>query len=446
MKQAETINQFARNMNPIAPLDAADRQAYVPIYDHILADLRDRVLYEDQVTQTFFIAGQSGTGKTTALNFLVDDELNEHFAVRFIRGKDLFDPSDIDIIDLLLMLAFCLVRGSSLEEHYYKSLNRIQKIHDGVLSEETLSEHHSLNKIGGSGEASAAIGFFDFVKLKSRFFANYQQDQHRRVKTREAFKLRKNELLDMVNDLIDRVRGEEVGNKPLLMVIDDLDKLRNIKQIRSVFLENRYFLTNIQCTKIIAIPIHLTNEPEITNLDPNVPNFGLALKPNPLYNKSGSQDLHARRQLLRNVVLQRIQEGCALIENDALDEAITFSGGLIRQFMLIVHTAARQARRNKQETVIKENVAYACQQLANNLERWAVTSARIQCLETIRRHHIPQAGSSDEWTEALLGNHIIAFTNGSFWYSVNPLIEKTIEIYAGRVQQNESEAFCQALC
>ena len=99
MKRAKTINELADNLDPSLPLGKEDKNVYVPIYDELLSKLRDRIIHDKLESRTLFVAGQSGTGKTTALNFLEDRKISRAFTVKVINFRDLVDLSDVDIID-----------------------------------------------------------------------------------------------------------------------------------------------------------------------------------------------------------------------------------------------------------------------------------------------------------------------------------------------------------
>ena len=175
MKPAENIFELANNLNPAQPLGPEDRDVYVPIYTEILEGLKDRILFDDIPNQSFFVAGQSGTGKTTALNFLPDHHLDERYSIQFVRGNQLLDPNDLDIIDLLLVLAFKLVENHTpLRNEYYRELDRLQKIHQNVLTEEKVVDKERKASVATEGKASVGGGFL--VKFGLSFFSRYGSD------------------------------------------------------------------------------------------------------------------------------------------------------------------------------------------------------------------------------------------------------------------------------
>lgn len=441
MEKAKSIIEFADNFDPSQPLGKEDSDAYVPIYDDILAKLCDRIVYDKLPSRTLFVAGQSGTGKTTALNFLPDKEIEKKYFVKTINFRDLIDLSDIDIIDVLLMIGFELVKGSDLEGKYYEKLENIRKIHKGVLTQETTNDRTRKASTGVETEASASTGFFDFFNLKAAFFASYRLEKSYRDTAREAFELSKPELLKTINELIEDYCRQIIGGKDLLLIIDDLDKLKEEKQIKAVFIENRYYILELKAKKVISIPIHLTTATEITSLDVDIPVFCLRLKTNPMEQlpaEDEKQLINKNKSLLHQIVSGRTKEKAELIDTDAIEHAAITSGGIIRQFMQILNGAAVDVRRLKGNKINLSDVENACQTLRKTFERPIINTRKITFLDTIRSNHI--AGDDPENNDsiaALLGNQIIAYSNGAAWFEVNPLIEKTVELYAAKARKDD---------
>jgi hypothetical protein len=437
MKKATTINEFANNLLSENLEIEKDDNVYVPIYESKLVVLRDSILNDQVESQTFFVAGQSGTGKTTALNFLKTKTLEKHFFVKYINMRDFLDELDVDIIDFLLAFAFALVRGTVLEEDYYKKLVEIQRKHEGEL--EVIDEKEVEKKAGAGTEvgASAGGGLFNLFKLRAGFFADYKFDTSYRKTTREIFKLKKPYLRDLINELIDKYREKVTGGKKLLAIVDDLDKLKQIQQINSIFLENRNYIFDLKCKKIFSIPTYLTTMAEISTYSKHqIPQFVINLKPNPLSriaNKTKeNQQIEKNKKLLREVIRIRIAEDIELIDDGALQEAVEFSGGIIRQLIHIVRDAASKVRSLKGPKITKADIEDAIEAMRNTIARTIISVNKIKLLETIRTKKAPVSDTAEAFIEVLHANNVLAYTNGTVWYDVNPIIEETVEIYAER--------------
>jgi DNA polymerase III delta prime subunit len=442
MKKAVNINELANNLIPENFLKPEDKDVYVPIYEDILEVLRNMIINDQVESQAFFVAGQAGTGKTTALNFFKTEALEEHYHIKFINMRDFLDLSDVDIINFLLAFAFALVKENhTIEDKYYEKLVEIQKKHDGELIESVERESGRKIEAKAKGEASIGGGFLNFIKLRAGFFSNLQMDSDYRETTREVFKLKKPCLHKLINEMIDEYVKEITEGKKLLVIIDDLDKVRELGQINSIFIENRNYIFSLKCKKIISIPNHLTRVPEISNYSQYpIRQFVLRLSFNPFNGetkttKEEGKKIDTNRQMLRDVVKYRIAEGHFLIDADALEKAIDYSGGIIRQLIQIVRVAAVSVRTLGAENISLRDVSDAINLLRNTLAGTITSSKKIKLLSTVRDNKIPDSESAEGFIELLHANNVLAYVNGEPWYVVNPLISETVKVYASRLKE-----------
>jgi hypothetical protein len=438
MKKAVNINELANNLIPENFLKPEDKDVYVPIYAEILDVLRNMVI-EDQVEpQAFFVAGQAGTGKTTALNFFTTRALEEHYHIKYINMRDYLDLSDVDIIDFLLTFAFALVKETPLEENYYKELDEIKKIHEEELIKVNETESVKSKGTGINGKVEAGGGFLNFIKLKADYIAYLKMDTTYRQITRKVFKLKIPSLYNLANTIIDDYIEKISGGKKLLVIIDDLDKLKEVKQINSLFIENRNYIFNLKCKKIISIPMYLTRASEIFNYSHNsIPQFILRLQPNPLETdkktiNDDEKKIENNRDMLRKVIKCRIKEGCSLIANEALEKAIDYSGGVIRQLIRIIREASVRVRTIKGEKISLVDIDDAVELLKNTLARTITSSKKITLLNTILKKNIPGSEEEKDFIELLHTNNVLAYENGDPWYEVNPIIRETVKTYAAK--------------
>ncbi len=441
MKQATTINELANALIPNRfPDRDEDENIYVPVYEKLLARLRDRVLYTELDNQTLFVTGQSGTGKSTALNFLSDDEVARHFHVVHVNMDKLVDPDDIDIIDVLLMLGFQLsATDAGLRKKYFKKLDHLQKINDGILEEESSTSRGRTATTGVEANAGLKTAPWSFLTLGAKLFANYKLDQDYRRKTREIFQIKKSDLLGQINALIEDWHTTCSEGRKLLMIIDGMEKIREKALLDDIFYKNRNYLINLNCQKIIAIPIPCARNAEITAVCSPIEHFIIRLKSNPLDADSDSTVVDTNKGLLRDIVRRRIADGCSasLIESDAIEEAIEMSGGHIRQFIHILHEAAVRVRRLKAERVSKHDVEKAWQTLKTSMSVAITSKESISLLNEIRKTNVPTTADSEAFIAAVQGNQILAYINGEPWFEVNPLIEETVRVYASQQQASD---------
>ncbi|MCP4217219.1 MAG: hypothetical protein GY765_21425 [bacterium] len=439
MKKATNINELANNLIPEYFLTTDDKDVYVPIYNGILDTLRDMVINDPVESQAFFVAGQAGTGKTTALNFLQTEELKKNYFIKYINLRDYLDLSDVDIVDFLLAFTFSLVADTPLTDDYYEKLVDLQKKHKGEILEAVEKVSDKKTGVGVSGDLSVSGGFLNFVKLKAGFFSNLKLDSSFRKTSREVFKLKKPFLAKLVNEVIETYIEKIAKGKKLLVIIDDLDKLKAVQQINSIFIENRNYLYALACKKIISIPTYLTKAPEIFNYSHYpIRQFILRLTANPFEKEPTTQDkkkIKTNKQLLRDVITKRIQADCSLIDDDALDKAIDFSGGIIRQLIRIVYIAAVQVRVMKKTKITLEEITTSVELLRNQLAGTTTSTEKVTLLDTILKKNIPASEMSEQFIQLLQYSNVLAYENGKPWYEVNPIISDTVKVYAARHQE-----------
>jgi len=72
LKKATTIEEAYQVFDTHNPLDQDNKKFYVDIYHQDLLNLRKDLVLNLIPDKSFFVTGQSGNGKSTALNFLPD--------------------------------------------------------------------------------------------------------------------------------------------------------------------------------------------------------------------------------------------------------------------------------------------------------------------------------------------------------------------------------------
>jgi hypothetical protein len=353
--------------------------------------------------------------------------------------RDYLDLSDVDIVDFLLAFAFSLVENSPLAENYYKELVDIQKKHKGEILESVEKISERKTDTGINSEITVGGGFLNFVKLKAGFFSSLKLDSSYRKTSREVFKLKKPFLGKLVNEVIDAYIEKVTNGKKLLVIVDDLDKLKAVPQINSIFIENRNYIFSLACKKIISIPTYLTKAPEIFNYSHYpIRQFVLRLTSNPFRKKMSTQEkkkIEMNKQLLREVIRKRIEKDCSLIDDDALERAINYSGGIISQLIRIVYIAAVQVRVIKRNKITLKNITKAIDLLRNQLAGTITSTEKVKLLDMILKKNIPVSEMSEQFIQLLQFSNVFSYENGKPWYEVNPIIRDTVRVYAERQEE-----------
>ena len=93
-------------------LDETNAHFHVNIFDDTIEDIRTELDYNELSKHTIYITGQSGAGKTTALNFLPDERTKEKYEAVKFYGNELLELDDVNVIDILLMISYQLIKDN----------------------------------------------------------------------------------------------------------------------------------------------------------------------------------------------------------------------------------------------------------------------------------------------------------------------------------------------
>ena len=446
MEAAKNINDFVNNLL-LGFLTVEEAAFYVPIYEQKLLEIKDRIIYDRQEQHTIYVMGQVGTGKTTALNFLPDAEVRQHFEVVTFFATDLFDMNDVDIADVLLTVAYQLMKGHrTLERKFEGELQKIKKKLEGVSIEHI--EESGIKREGGggiqAGLGNSPIGrFLGLLKAGIDVFANIRMDSHSREIVREVFNVSPRDVFEATNKIIQAYREEVLQyKKQLLLVFNELDHVRNADKIRKLFIDNRHYIDRLHCKKIVSVPVVLMTYGQFQETGEATNEYlGMKLFPNPIIRQASEKaerEIAQNRQLFHDIVNKRIAPGTHLIDQAAIEFAIDKSGGIIRQFIKILSYAGRRVRMLQRAHITLEDVDYGASRMREELEASLIGMEKIQLLESVRIHHTPMVKNEDLLIECFLANQIIGLRNEPTWYSLNPLIEETVKIYARKNGEADS--------
>ncbi|MCO6489512.1 MAG: hypothetical protein J5I98_13890 [Phaeodactylibacter sp.] len=436
---ARTLRELYNNLNPLEFLTKENRHFYVNVYGDIIAEIRKDLLWSDEPRQTVYLTGQSGSGKTTALNFLSNDDIEAEFVVKRFDGNKLLDFTDVSVIDLFLMLAFELVEGNAdLERIYLKRLSQIKGLHEGSLAVETVSEQKETDEKGQGVKAGLGLKFLEFIDTGIDFFYNYRNSREQRDITRRVFAFKKHELRDLVNEVIERYEETHGGNKRLLLIFNELDHIKDWPTINELFLGgDRYLLEGLKCKKIISLPVILKIKPF---KDKMIYFLGLKLSSNPNHPEQDlKKEVEEHKEMLRRVIHARVAPEPELIQPKALEYAIQQSGGIIRQLVNILRYAILRAG-NEAEKISLNDVENGAEAFRPVLRDSLVTPDTILLLEKFRTTHFFMSDHQSDnalLTDLFLANQVILYENGDPWCDVNPLIREVVATYAKRIKQDD---------
>jgi len=379
-------------------------------------DIEDSEIHYD----TFYITGQSGNGKSTAVNQLKKNPaITDIYDIHHIFANDLFDfPDEVTIVDILLMIGISLVESNkNLQEKYLNELNELKNIHLKKLEKSIQEEKVDSTKTEKGFFGKAEIGFLNYFTFGGSFKREYSDSEQNRTLLRTLFLPNRKELLTLINGII-KARNSSTSGKKLLLIIDDLEK-KNLS--KDLFTKDKDLIEKIEVLKIVMIPVNYATSGKVYKLS-------LRLTPNPITNNPNDTKPSENKILLKNLVYKRIDEKFHHLipdESDILERLIELSGGNIRQLLRLISDSATFCRMKDGDTISKIDVDEALQELLN-LTAIGVNNKQ-SFLKYILNNNIPNENEEQKFKESIADNSIFAYFNGQPWYEVNPVIKDYIQ-------------------
>lgn len=432
LKKAVTIEeayQVFDTQNPLSPED--NNEFYIDIYKKDLLNLRKDLFLNVIPDKSFFVTGQSGNGKSTALNFLPDKTIYKKYDVKYLNGRDVFKLDDIDIIDVILMMGYAIVKGNEkLEKKFLDELEDLKKAKLGKLEKQEEKVILESGQGGGDMSFRAKLPLWSLINFDSGFFAKFKIEKSNRKIIREIFTLDKLELIEKVNDIIASFKEGQNSGKNLLIIIDDLEKIRKQDQTTQLFIDNIDVFQRIKCVKIMTFPVYLATQYAMYQ---DASKFSIRISDNP-HKPCDSKVAANNKKTLASAIYNRIEKQ-DLIDNDAVKKAVDYCGGNLRLLMDIMQRAARNAislddEDTSETTLAAIDVENAVEEIAE-LPSLSVMK-RVKVLQYVMdRNKQPEDETLEkDFIDSVLDNSIFAYFNGHPWYEVNPVIKESVEVYS----------------
>ncbi len=443
MVPAVDVDGLAYNLIQVEGLAIEDKGVYIDsLYADKLITLRERFLARGDSTRTEFVSGQIGAGKSTAFAFFADVRIRAQFEVlHFTPREDMdvntWDDPEVNVIEILIHIGESLLqeaRRRGAEQYIVDHVELFFEIAKNVqqtLQIETITSGTQVQQ---------------WTDMVFKFFTRMNLERNYKKVIREQYKNRDLDLIEAIDHMIFDFE-RKVAKKPLLLIIDDWEKLQKPTALRNVFEHGMPFLKRLRCAKLIPIPVHLRALRIGKDLYSNTIDFIIKIRPNPLILKVVEEENEESAIILngRNAIKQVLQARIdpnhrdELVEAKAIDRAIEMSGGIIRQFLKIMAEAAARARTAQSPVVRIEHVNAAIKLMSGNMSMGVVfDGSMVRLLEQIRTENQPSENAEHELIiEAFVNLFVYLNMNGFPCFHVNPLVEETVRVYA-RPRQSES--------
>lgn len=320
-----------------------------------IAELTDALLAPFYRPPKFFFSGHRGCGKSTELlHLLSNTEIHKKFWPINFSIREEADIIDIDYRDVLIAL------GGRLFREYQKA--------GGKLSDQILNEIN-----GWKGKVEKEIttvldGRISDIEMSasiSAFFANaglkMRLEPATRVELRQVLETDITGLISIINHISAAIYNKE--RRIPLILIDDMDK-PDLEKAREIFHDRRELMMQPNCAIVYTVSSALFYSKEFDAIRDQalfLPNIFLHPPLDP------GQHHQEGYETLRKFVELRMHSD--LIEPSALEDAVSYSGGVFRELARIIRTAIGRARRRNATTLERSDIEWAATEIRNEYRR-----------------------------------------------------------------------------
>ncbi len=357
----------------------------------------------------FFFSGHRGCGKSTELlHLLSNNEIQKKYWPINFSIREETDIIDLDFRDVLLAIGSRLFReyrkqGGDLPEQLLKELNgwkgkvekQISTILDGRVSE---------YELGASIDA-----FFVNAGLKMKL------EPATRVELRQIVETDITGLIAIINHIAAAIYNQE--KRIPLILIDDMDK-PDLDRARAIFHDRREIMMQPNCAIVYTVSSALFYSKEFDAIRDQalfLPNINLR--------SSADSDQHLVEgyRILEKFISVRMDR--SMIHPLAMEQAITYSGGVFRELARIVRTSIGRARRRKATQLEIEDVEWAAMEIRNEYRR-ILDKEDLKLLKNVKDSK--KLEFSDRLRSLLQVLALLEYRDEENWCDVHPVLRKIV--------------------
>ncbi len=394
---------------PLAPgPNGEPNPFYVSRPGNPINELADAILAPFFRPPKFYFSGHRGCGKSTELlHILSHAEIHKKFWPLNFSIREETDIVDLDFHDVLLAI------GSQMYRKYRKS--------GGEMPEQLLKQ---LNSWKGKVEQEvktvlSGASSYEFGASLDAFFVNagmkMKLEPKTRVELRQVFEKDITGLIDVINIIAAAITTKE--KRIPLLLIDDMDK-PDLNKATSIFHDRREIMMQPNCAIIYTVSSALFYSKEFDAIRDQaifLPNINLHPMMEP------ERHIIEGYETLRRFVHVRMDP--KLINDQALEDAITYSGGVFREMARIMRSAIGSARRRKAAHIITEDIEWAATEIRNEYRR-ILDKNDLSYLRKVSEHN--QLEYNERLRPLLQLLAILEYRDSENWCDIHPALRRLV--------------------
>jgi nucleoside-triphosphatase THEP1 len=366
--------------------------------NNAVESIKDRIDISKKDAKILVI-GHRGCGKSTILN-KVAEELQNDFHIVSFSVSDTLNMNDVEAIDLLISL-YLQILTSMKDNKIDVPLSRFEDIMKSVKKVLKLNEI-GINLLG-------TLSFKIKVELESR--------NALRTEFKNQIEELNNSITNCIQQIEQHYRKENKGNKEVLIIIDDLDKLKS-ELADKIFFEGVDIVIMPEAKIIYTFPLETYYcEPFMTVRDLYEDQF-ISLV---VVDQEKNDDIGIKQ--LEKMVFKRINQ--KYITEEALQKMILLSGGLLRDLMKFMQDACRKARLKKSKTINIDIATEVINETANHYKRLFDFPNYKQDAARIAHTKTKDDVENKKLIYLLTNLFVLEYRlNDDWWYDVHPCLNQ----------------------
>ncbi len=411
------------------------------------------LLSPDKIPQRRILVGQPASGKSSELTKLAE-ELQKRYEALVVRF-DMTDNLDVERanpVEVIFLMGAALFKVASAElpldgqpdsrllEDLKAGLVTIVRTHtknetfeldvEKLLKEMVVFGGAGLAVVGaafaGPVGALAGSGALQMARVVAEKFTplRFTSGTSAEVVRKLEVEPKVEAMVDALNAIIEDVRRK--SSRPLILLVDGLDKLRDADVISLNFLETT-FLNGPTCSVLYTGPLDLYYSPRFGSVRTRFkvipfPQVKLRQRANP------EQCDTAGYQFMRDVVHQRLRSLGHIpedvIEPAALEVLIEARGGVMRDLIRLFQEAALQAQIGGKPGIGDPEAREAANERRRQLMA-QLTPDYHRVLDEVRDTHQRVGGEDEQRCDLLLRNDmLLSYVNKDIWFAPHAALTK----------------------
>lgn len=397
-----------------------------------------RELLEQEGSPKVLVHGHRGCGKSTEINKFVSD-LRDNWLVVRVNVGDFLATSGNEAADVLLAASTALFETAKHHQLAVepKSLEHVLRYFSEVTETHETSGRSATEAEVGVDASATLLG--RLVGLKAKLVSALKFESRTEESIVRRVRRSKGELCKAVNALcigIEKAWSEKCKQSPearVLLIVEELDKL-GLADARQIFVNDGRILAEVTLRAIYTIPVFTFHSADAGAIR----SYFEHDLPLPMIKVIEANGDHCKkgRSILRSIVRRRV--ALDLLPDDALEELINRTGGVLRDLFEAIRTAAGFKSVRESGKISREAIGEALDRMVSVMgvqiayppeDRKSPRPLQERLAELAKQQKDGKRISTqpDPDLQLLLMSGALIEYNGERWLGVHPLALKYIQ-------------------